>query len=269
MSILLIIVILNVIVSCGMFFKKSKAKYLANITKTKELMSYLERGHLDYVDEKGKNILMIACSEEEFRVKKKDRESEYGFLDVAKRCIELGIDVNSRSTKSNTPLHYAINQEYNTEIVKYLISAGADINIPNDKGQTPFYVVCKMGDRKQYDMVKNSVNNINHQDKNGNTPLMIAARYGHPFIVHDLLDSGANIHLTTISGKNAYHIAVDYKQSHIKLGGNTATGVDTYGKHNHAINEMVRRLYCVINNKKYKPKKYKGSTNHPDFGNFE
>lgn len=257
--IFLTLVVLAILQFILIKIKSSNIEYLTNLSKTKELMQYLNNGCITYVDAHAKNILMIACSEKTFFIKKRDIGREYTFLDVIKKCIGLGFDVNEKTSQSqNTALHYCLQHEYNTDIVDYLVNAGADMNAININGRTPLFAVCRSGYVRNYERIKHLVNNINHQDKNGYTPLMVAAANGNTFIVNDLLGGGANVHITNDRGQNAYDVAVSNKSNNIKLGGiNTATGVDAYGKHNHAINQMIERLYCEVNGKKFRPTKYK------------
>lgn len=56
--------------------------------------------------------------------------SKRGNLELAKRSIEEGADVNNDEVdvyQNRTPLHYASKYGY-TELVKYLIDMGADVN---------------------------------------------------------------------------------------------------------------------------------------------
>ncbi len=95
---------------------------------------------------------------------------------------------------------------------------------------------------------------------NGYTPLMIAASEGHFRIVHKLIDSGANVKLLSKSGENVYDIAKSNIARHLKSNPNSASTDDSHARYNHALNEMLRRLYCILNEQTYKPKKYKKAT---------
>ena len=57
---------------------------------------------------------------------------------------------------------------------------------------------------------------INSQDQQGLTPLMVAAAQGHFSIVKLLLEAGANPHITDFKGYGAEHHAVYY--GHIEIG---------------------------------------------------
>jgi ankyrin repeat protein len=59
-----------------------------------------------------------------------------GYLDVAKRLVELGANINSKNTKGWTPLHRAIIDGH-SEFAKYLVEKGADIDLQNSAGDSP------------------------------------------------------------------------------------------------------------------------------------
>ncbi|PKU37181.1 serine threonine-protein phosphatase 6 regulatory ankyrin repeat subunit a [Limosa lapponica baueri] len=148
-----------------------------------------------------------------------------GMISVVKYLLDLGVDMNEPNAYGNTPLHVAC---YNGQdvVVNELIDCGANVNQMNEKGFTPLHfaaasthgalclelLVCngadvnmKVGEPKairallkmQYILEVIFQNpcygaEIDCEDKNGNTPLHIAARYGHELLINTLITSGAD-----------------------------------------------------------------------------
>jgi len=58
-------------------------------------------------------------------------------LQIVHYLLKAGSNVNARTSRGNTPLHYAALAS-NLELIKLLVSNGADINSKNNAGQTVF-----------------------------------------------------------------------------------------------------------------------------------
>ncbi|WP_461204873.1 ankyrin repeat domain-containing protein [Clostridium sp. DL1XJH146] len=243
--------------------KKSQSNHNENLDRVNELIGYLQNDSLSATDCLDRNILMIAVSSHFF-----PKKGELSFVDVMKKAIESGINVDIKN-KSNgkSALFYAIETKYNDECVDYLLQAGANPNITDNKGRTPLFEAVKKS-RKKYDLIVNKTEDINHQNLEGVTPLMVAAKYMPTNTIHDLLDRGANVALTNKVGDNAYDIAKKYAPSnYIKIReSNTDEGnrhdmsnseKASARKHNHEITEVIRRLKCIMEGNPFTYKKFK------------
>ena len=60
--------------------------------------------------------------------------------------LRCGVDVNARTARGSTPLHYAV-QVQNTSLIHVLMEAGADPRITDNHGQTPLAVARALADR--------------------------------------------------------------------------------------------------------------------------
>jgi ankyrin repeat protein len=150
-----------------------------------------------------------------------------GQLEVARRLIREGADLEERSANGTTALLNAV-MHCNPEIVKLLVEAGADVNARKTPEQiTPLMIACSNGDDQiselllaadaKLDMMDESGNTAFHYacfassldiikkidevnskyrhvpNDDGNTPLLIAAREGRPGVVVWLLEQGASL----------------------------------------------------------------------------
>ncbi|GAB4367220.1 MAG: hypothetical protein Kow009_04060 [Spirochaetales bacterium] len=63
--------------------------------------------------------------------------AEHNLLEIARKLLEKGIDVNQRDSFGNTPLHKAVRYP---EMVKLLLDHGAQVNAKNLMGETPLHL---------------------------------------------------------------------------------------------------------------------------------
>ncbi|CCI49617.1 unnamed protein product [Albugo candida] len=100
--------------------------------------------------------------------------------------------VNLRNQFGNTPLHNAA-LAGSHKCVDELLKAHADVSIRNANGSTPLHHAC-YSENANCSVIKLLVNagcNINEEDNNGNTPLMVANRRGQKETSNFLLQCSA------------------------------------------------------------------------------
>ncbi|KAJ5071393.1 cyclin-dependent kinase inhibitor 2c [Anaeramoeba ignava] len=65
---------------------------------------------------------------------------------ASKKMIELlitkGADINAKTDKDETPLHFALSI-YSKEVIEYLITNGADINAKTKQNKTTLHFACQ------------------------------------------------------------------------------------------------------------------------------
>ena len=243
--------------------KSSKVHHMEEMIKINELCAYLDQGDIDVTDDNGCNILMLA-TQNEFFYKKGDKT----YLDVIKQGLEAGLDINQQNIKSGkTTLIYAIESSSNNDIIEYLMANGADPNILDKENNTAIFSTIKAGFEK-YQIIISKINNINLQDNDGFTILMRSVSDMKLQIIDDLLNRGANVEVTNNKAENAYDLAIESSKHFYKkiIKSNTDEGThhDTSNadekrirQYNHDINEMKRRLKCILDDELYKYKKFK------------
>lgn len=118
--------------------------------------------------------------------------------------LTKGANPDVRNSRSYTALMLAARHK-KTRLGELLLEAGADVNLRNKYGETAIMLASYHG---QMDMVKQLHEKGAEFDHAGWNPLIYAATNGYHEIVTFLLDSGANINVTTDNGTTALMMAV-------------------------------------------------------------
>jgi ankyrin repeat protein len=126
---------------------------------------------------------------------------------IAKVLLDHGADINVKNDQGVTPLMIAIEYSFENDLdeslVRFFVNNGADVCRSKDEdGQTPLHHVREMETLKLL-MNRGSLPLINHQDNYGNTPLMLASKYGREEMVEELIRLGANVEIKTKYGHTA------------------------------------------------------------------
>ena len=131
------------------------------------------------------------------------------FLTTA--IVKYKADINARDLNKNTPLMVAA-LEGREEVVSLLLNNdfGCDVNVKGVSGQSFLHIACQKG---YVDFLKTAIvkykADINAQDLNKNTPLMVAALEGREEVASLLLnnDFGCDVNVKGVSGQSFLHIA--------------------------------------------------------------
>jgi len=118
----------------------------------------------------------------------------------AKEFIERGADVNAINSNGNTPVLIAANSC--PEVIYDLVKKNALLDKPNAQGITSLHVLLK---KKNIHLAQSFINagvNVNAQDENGISPLMIAAQNDLSEIFILLLQKGADHTLKDVHGQD-------------------------------------------------------------------
>ncbi len=136
----------------------------------------------------------------------------YNRVDVVRVLIRKGADVDSMSSKKNTPLGIAISKS-NKEIVEMLIDAGADVNLKVMEYRFSLLYLAVL--HRNLEIVKLLVDagvNVNETiswDGNDYTPLMVNASQGNVDIAEYLISKGADVNAKNPkSGETALDVAI-------------------------------------------------------------
>uniref|UniRef100_A0A8C7LD55 Ankyrin repeat domain 28 n=1 Tax=Oncorhynchus kisutch TaxID=8019 RepID=A0A8C7LD55_ONCKI len=161
-------------------------------------------GHIEVVKLLASHGSEVSCKDKKAYTPLHSAASS-GMISVVKYLLDLGVDINEPNGYGNTPLHVAC---YNGQdvVVNELIECGANVNQVNEKGFAPlhFTAASRHGALCLELLVGNGAHvnikvtrqddqlSIDCEDKNGNTPLHISARYGHELLINTLITNGAD-----------------------------------------------------------------------------
>jgi len=130
--------------------------------------------------------------------------------DAVRLLIKKGANPNARRNGGLTPLHWAVSgadaddestEDSKATIVGLLLDAGARVNdAANKQGWTPLHLAAGYKNERFVKLLVARGADVNAQDKAGRTPLHFAIAYHHDAIAQALLAAGADPHLQDNDG---------------------------------------------------------------------
>lgn len=128
---------------------------------------------------------------------------------LAAYFLERGLSPNYLGASGYYLLHQAVKHE-SCEIVRLLIDAGANINAREQRqGLTPLHIAAEKNLLEIAEMLILEGTDINAKTYNGRSALHIAASEDCPGIAHLLLSNGADIHQCDFAGKGVLQHALE------------------------------------------------------------
>ena len=113
--------------------------------------------------------------------------------DAVRSLLQKKVDVNAPQVDGTTALHWAVRAN-DLETADLLIRAGATVSAANREGVTPMQLAAINGSAPMLEkLIKAGANPNAPLSKFGNTALMLAARTGKTDAVKLLLDNGTQI----------------------------------------------------------------------------
>lgn len=153
-----------------------------------------------YVDEEGNNLLHILVSKKNYK-------------DGIEYLVNEGVDVNAQNSDGKTPLLIAI-ENTSSENIRALTALGANYNISDADGNTAIHAAVKNGNDNVLDLVLSEYNQvINEPNKNGLTPLHVAAMTAYNFAsLEILIANGADLSIKTTFDETVFDLAKENEQ---------------------------------------------------------
>jgi len=123
-------------------------------------------------------------------------------IELSKKLIESGADINIQSNSGLSPIMCSIMDE-NYSLVNLLLNNGADVNSYDKRGWTPLMYAIESENGEIIKLILEHSNCRKLSQYNGWTPLMLAIDYNNDYVVKSLLLSGININYRDKSGLTA------------------------------------------------------------------
>ncbi|XP_071086410.1 putative ankyrin repeat protein RF_0381 [Haliotis cracherodii] len=158
-----------------------------------------KRPDLSPTDDDGNNLLHMAC--------------EGGNVELVKYVLALNsVDINSRTEDGRTPAMVAASKGHK-DMLKLLVNEGADLSLVNNDGEDALHIslLCENMEMVKYILTQDVVN-INGAEKNGMTPVLLAAEHGCIDLFDLVVSKGADLSSRYVAGKSILQSAC--------LGGN-------------------------------------------------
>lgn len=140
-------------------------------------------------------------------------------VEVVRALIAAGASVTEADSNGWTALHYACMENAHKDLIWLLLSSGADPSAANLDGTRPMhYLVCRKAieyNRETVDHIRGAVLcllkggvDVNQPNRNGDTPLHLAALHDGYEVAQVLIDSGADPSITNGLGETVLHYAI-------------------------------------------------------------
>jgi len=197
------------------------------------------------VDKNGKNFLFYTISK------------GYKNVEILEKAVELGCDINTRSSDNTTILIESINHLLNTPkenqeerenhllMIKELIEKGVEIEAIDDKNETAFFAATRSTDAKLIDIfLTNSNISINHQNIDGDTVLSILVLMGITNIktIIKFLEYNADPNIKNKKGKNCIELLSDvilFFQNHKEIDADIEEKLDINGEYLTVLTKVI------------------------------
>ena len=164
-----------------------------DVDKARELLK-VGRYNVNCRDYLGRTPLHLACIG--------------GHMDMVRMLIsEFQAKTTLQDVWGDTPLHKASFKGRGEVALTLITELGCDANLPNNNGYSSLHRACAHGHASVVRIVGKYAS-VLATDKNGDTPLHIAAAIGHKECVEALLQLDAPIMLRNAAGKTALHLAL-------------------------------------------------------------
>uniref|UniRef100_A0A8D0GQK8 Ion transport domain-containing protein n=1 Tax=Sphenodon punctatus TaxID=8508 RepID=A0A8D0GQK8_SPHPU len=139
-----------------------------------------------------------------------------GHAAVVKALLQKGTEVDARTKDDYTALHVAA-QYCKPLVVQTLLGFGAQVQLKGGKAQeTPLHIAARIEEgEKVAEMLLKSGADVNVEQENGETAMLIAARHGNLQMITALIEEGGELAWQSKAGECPLHIAVRHCHLHV------------------------------------------------------
>ncbi|SFJ75093.1 ankyrin repeat domain-containing protein [Thermoflavimicrobium dichotomicum] len=129
-----------------------------------------------------------------------------GNREIAALLIELGADLDCTNDFAETPLITAVWDE-RIDVVKFLLEQGVDVNHQDRDGNSALHVAAALGSEKMAKLLLSAGADVHLQNEDEITPLIDAVKNNQISVVPLLLEHGANPNIAPFHDEPPLHIA--------------------------------------------------------------
>jgi len=172
---------------------------------------------------------------------------------IASMLLWYNVNVNAKDSNGKTALHLAaqraVEKTWWQSVLWGILAKGADVNITDAKGRAALHIACDYNTEGQ-DVIRAileraSCVNVNAIDKDGVTPLHIAARRGQMDVCETLINSGAKINAKDKYGHTPAYYAV--RAGNIEMANSLIKkGADSSSIHSAAYQGNISNLKTLL-----------------------
>lgn len=95
------------------------------------------------------------------------------------------------------------------DLVQRLLETGAYVNITDKQGMTPLLLAAQVGDAGVVQLLLQAQSDVNGRSADGFTPLMFATQAGNASVMRMLIDAGADTAARNVRGQRAFDLVGD------------------------------------------------------------
>jgi len=156
---------------------------------------------------------------------------ENGHILVAEYLLKEDVSrvtLDAQTKEGKTPTYLACEKGH-FEMVDFMLTKNVDVNRPDVNRWTMMHVACAQGHENLVVLLiglnaeglhklylnQRETPNLNARTKDGETPLFIAAKFGHATIVQYLIDAKEDVNIPNTSGKTPLHVAVENEHAEV------------------------------------------------------
>lgn len=147
-----------------------------------EILSMLKETEL--TDSKGYTVFMrsMCDSEDHF-----DKASGYNNLPITLALLEKGVNIEAVANDGKRPIHLAVLSL--GDVYKNLVKAGAELNVQDNEGNTPLLIALENGKEKAARYLIKSGADYTVQNSSGDTAMSLAAAKGFSDVMELMMDN--------------------------------------------------------------------------------
>jgi ankyrin repeat protein len=139
-------------------------------------------------------------------------------LDMVKFLMKKKANSDAADSDGKTPLMYALRESGGEEVALYLLKKGANYVVEDYAGNTALHYAAYGGNEQGIRMALGGGLNVNHKNKEGITPFLVAAHHANSQVLELLKSMEADVAAKDSAGMNAvFYAAANGNMDNLRL----------------------------------------------------